>query len=59
MGGFRGLRGALLLAFTSLVSLVSSANSVQNTILVFARDTASGYSATSGLNGYGIPYQLG
>jgi hypothetical protein len=24
---------------------------------VFSRDTASAYSATSGLNGYGIPYQ--
>jgi hypothetical protein len=42
----------------SLVSLASAANTVQNTILVFARDTASGYSGTSGLNGYGIPYQL-
>lgn len=31
---------------------------VANTILVFARDTTSAYSATSGLNGYGIPYQL-
>lgn len=28
------------------------------TILVFARDAASGYSAFSGLNGYAIPYQL-
>ncbi|KAK2623886.1 hypothetical protein QTJ16_006520 [Diplocarpon rosae] len=32
--------------------------SVQGTILIFARDNASAYSATSGLNGYGIPYQL-
>jgi hypothetical protein len=31
---------------------------VANTILIFARDQASSYSATSGLNGYGIPFQL-
>lgn len=32
--------------------------SVKGTILVFARDTASASSATSGLNGYGIPFQV-
>ncbi|KAH8656621.1 hypothetical protein BGZ60DRAFT_384851 [Tricladium varicosporioides] len=32
--------------------------SVGNTVLIFARDAASSYSAFSGLNGYGIPYQL-
>lgn len=34
------------------------ATTVAATILVFARDAASGYSAFSGLNGYAIPYQL-
>jgi hypothetical protein len=36
----------------------TQALSMSNTILVFARDTASSYSLTSGFNGYGIPYQL-
>lgn len=31
---------------------------VKSTILIFARDTASAYSAWSGLNGYAIPYQV-
>lgn len=35
-----------------------AANSVSNTILVFARDTTSAADATSGLQGYGIPYQV-
>lgn len=38
--------------------VVSSTVSVAATILIFARDAASGYSAFSGLNGYAIPYQL-
>jgi hypothetical protein len=38
-------------------SVVSAANSVANTILVFARDSASANVATLGLQGYGIPYQ--
>lgn len=37
---------------------VVAATSVQATILILARDTASAYSASSGLNGYGIPYQV-
>lgn len=37
---------------------VVAGTSVKSTVLVFARDTASAYSATSGLNGYGIPYQV-
>jgi hypothetical protein len=49
---------ALCLSLTLLTSFTSAANIVKNTILVFARDTASGYSATSGFNGYGIPFQL-
>lgn len=32
--------------------------SVSSTVLIFARDSASAYSAFSGLNGYGIPYQV-
>ncbi|KAH7383568.1 hypothetical protein BKA64DRAFT_161550 [Cadophora sp. MPI-SDFR-AT-0126] len=32
--------------------------STKSTILIFARDAASAYSATSGLNGYAIPYQV-
>jgi hypothetical protein len=47
-----------LLAATLLASLAVAQKTVSNTILVFARDAASGYSATSGLNAYGIPYQL-
>ncbi|KAL2070954.1 hypothetical protein VTL71DRAFT_13980 [Oculimacula yallundae] len=35
-----------------------SAFSVQSTVLVIAKDTASSYSATSGLTAYGIPYQV-
>lgn len=38
-------------------SVASAANSVANTILVFARDSASANVATLGLQGYGIPYQ--
>lgn len=36
----------------------ASQTTVNATILVLARDLASSYSATSGLAGYGIPYQL-
>lgn len=32
--------------------------SVQSTVLVFARDTTSAYSAVSGLMAYGIPYSV-
>ena len=35
-----------------------AAHSVSNTILVFARDAASASSATSGFQGYGIPYEV-
>jgi hypothetical protein len=37
---------------------VVPAESVKSTVLIFARDTASAYSAWSGLNGYAIPYQV-
>lgn len=47
-----------LLAATLLASLAVAQHTVSNTMLVFARDSASGYSVTSGFNAYGIPYQL-
>ncbi|KAK3349655.1 hypothetical protein B0T25DRAFT_247462 [Lasiosphaeria hispida] len=53
-------RIAIVLA-TLLVScpfLANGAISVSNTILVFARDATSATFATSGLQGYGIPYQV-
>ncbi|KAJ5050763.1 uncharacterized protein L3040_002634 [Drepanopeziza brunnea f. sp. 'multigermtubi'] len=36
----------------------SVGTSVKSTVLILARDEASAYSATSGLNGYGIPYEV-
>lgn len=45
-------------ATTLLASAAAAANTVANTMLVFARDSTSAYSATSGFNAYGIPYQL-
>jgi hypothetical protein len=38
--------------------VVSSTTTVQSTVLIFARDSVSAYSAFSGLNAYGIPYNL-
>ncbi|KAF2423714.1 hypothetical protein EJ08DRAFT_700958 [Tothia fuscella] len=57
---------SIALTASSTSSVIPSASAspntgpvtVDSTILVFARDTASSYSATSGLNGHGIPYQL-
>ncbi|KAN0102256.1 hypothetical protein V8E51_012766 [Hyaloscypha variabilis] len=44
---------------TIITSPISTGpTTIKSTILVFARDTASGYSAYSGLNAIGIPYQL-
>lgn len=40
------------------VAAAAIAGNVKATVLVFARDTASAYSATSGLNGYAIPFQV-
>jgi hypothetical protein len=51
------IRCSAVLFITWMVTAVN-ALSMSNTILVFARDTASSYSATSGFKGYGIPYQL-
>jgi hypothetical protein len=57
--------GVTLLANTSsstnakpAAAVAVSGSNVKSTILVIARDSASAYSAYSGLNGYGIPYQL-
>lgn len=44
-------------AATPQAAAVTSAT-VNSTILIFARDTASSYSAYSGLNSLGIPYQV-
>lgn len=44
-------------ALLALQASVAAALSVQNTILVLARDSASATVATLGLQGYGIPYQ--
>lgn len=52
------LNSISLLTLLSLqATFVSAAKTVANTILVFARDTASAGNAISGLQGYGIPYQ--
>jgi hypothetical protein len=55
----------VLLGISSLSHLANAqfsnstgGQTVANTILIFARDQASSYSATSGLRGYGIPYEL-
>lgn len=40
------------------LQLTRAAISVSGTVLVFARDSASASSATSGLQGYGIPYEV-
>jgi hypothetical protein len=44
-------------AVLALHASVATAVTVNNTILVFARDAASATVATLGLQGYGIPYQ--
>ncbi|KAI4849893.1 hypothetical protein E4T44_03067 [Aureobasidium sp. EXF-8845] len=55
----------IFLGISSLSHLVNAqfsnstgGQTVANTILILARDQASSYSATSGLQGYGIPYEL-
>jgi hypothetical protein len=49
---------APLLIALPLFASISSAQTVSSTILCFAPDEASSYSITSGLNAYGIPYEL-
>lgn len=50
---------AAAIDFTTPVSdRKAHATTVSSTVLVFARDSASAYSAYSGLNGYAIPYQV-
>ncbi|KAK0751245.1 hypothetical protein B0T18DRAFT_478288 [Schizothecium vesticola] len=44
--------------FGFCLELTRGAISVSGTVLVFARDSASASSATSGLQGYGIPYEV-
>ena len=48
----------VLLIFTVAFSALVDAFSVANTILILARDEGSAYTAYSGLNGYGIPYEV-
>ncbi|KHJ33641.1 putative extracellular serine-rich protein [Erysiphe necator] len=38
--------------------LAESVSNVRSTVLIIARDTASAFSASSGLNGYGIPSEI-
>lgn len=40
------------------IEAAAATNRVKGTVLVLARDTASAYSATSGLSGYGIRYEV-
>jgi hypothetical protein len=42
----------------ALAAVVPPTTTVQSTVLIFARDAVSAYSAFSGLNAYGIPYSL-
>jgi hypothetical protein len=39
-------------------AVVTTSTTIQSTVLIFARDSVSAYSAFSGLNAYGIPYQV-
>jgi len=43
---------------TTATNITVIGHSVGSTVLVIARDSASAYSAYSGLSGYGIPYQI-
>ncbi|RMZ88212.1 hypothetical protein DV736_g4552, partial [Chaetothyriales sp. CBS 134916] len=61
MGIFQGLTTLLsIVAFATVAFAANATNgaTVQSTILIFARDADAGASATSGLNGYGIPFEL-
>jgi len=51
---FHHILSASALLFTNTVF----AFSVQSTVLIIAKDTATSYSATSGLTAYGIPFQV-
>lgn len=46
------------LATVLVASVAAAQNTVQSTILIFARDTTSAYDAYSGFNAYGIPYDV-
>ncbi|KAF2673281.1 hypothetical protein BT63DRAFT_410307 [Microthyrium microscopicum] len=68
MRHFSQIIGPFFLAYTLLSSSVSAqvctnttttgAKQIASTVLVFARDATTSYTATSGLNAHGIPYQL-
>lgn len=61
MSVFRTLGGAAILAVAALTDIANAAvggSSVKSTILVLAPEGDSSYSATSGFDAYGIPYQL-
>lgn len=51
------LLGGAFALLAVYANLVTAANSVANTILVIARDSAAANVASLGLQGYGIPYQ--
>jgi len=58
------INGLTVLSNTSVVQAAAApkaavaATTVAATVLIFARDSVSAYSAYSGLNGYAIPYQI-
>lgn len=61
MSFIRGLGAATLLATAAITKVAHAAvggSSVNSTILIFAPQGGSSYSATSGFDAYGIPYQL-
>lgn len=61
MSVLRTLGGAAILAVAALTDIANAAvggSSVKSTILVLAPEGDSSYSATSGFDAYGIPYQL-
>jgi len=49
---------AFLVVALGFLSTLANALSVSGTVLIFARDDTSAASAYSGLQGYGIPYQV-
>ena len=61
MGLFRLFTSVLAILSLATVSFAQNAtvnSSVRSTILILARDAGVAASATSGLNGYGIPYEV-
>jgi hypothetical protein len=60
MGLFRSFTTVVAILGLATVSLAQTTinTSIKSTILIFARDAGVAASATSGLNGYGIPYEV-